>query len=774
MFLKQYAYLPTKAMKKKISAIIVAALLLPATLFAQKVGLVMSGGGARGLAHIGVIKALEENEIPIDYVTGTSMGAIVGAFYAMGYTPDEMIASMTSEDFQRWYTGTMDKNYMFYFKRNAEVPELLNLHIDIKDTIRLVKPPLQLINPAPMNMGFLEIYTTSTAACKGDFDNLMVPFRCVAADVYNKQQIIFSQGDLGDAVRASMTFPFVFKPIKKDSILLYDGGIYNNFPRDVMQNDFAPDFIFGSVVSENAPIPAEDDLMSQVKNLIMNKSDYTLPDSAGILLDMNIRDVKLLDFHKVDKVIEIGYTQTLALIDSIRGKVSRRQNRAELAAKRMAFNKRKPEMRFNKVVVHGINNEQAKAISREFQQGNETFSYEDCKKAYFRILSGNSVASILPHAVYNETDSLYTLHLDVELNPAINLKIGGSVSTKISNQIYFGVHYRNINKFSKEYMLDGQLGKVYNNIQLGNRIDFTTRHPISLKFIASYSTIDYYNMKYLFSQENAMALNHESEAFAKIKISLPFLMRKKAEIGLGIASITDEYMPSSIFDLNNPRYDKNKTKAVGSFIKLQGNTLNNIAFPTEGSYELLSAQHYFAEEEFKSPNMSMKDKKTKAWLQMNYIRNDIFNLSRHLSLGTYLQVYYSTRELSNTYQATMMQAGAFAPTMNTLFNYDPKFRANQFVGAGITPIIKLSNFIQLRPSIYVFSPYRKINEADDGTAYYSKKRFDGIEYFTELNAVGTISTITLSGFINYYGAHSNGINVGIRFGWFMFNERFFE
>ena len=514
-------------MKKKISAIIVAALLLPATLFAQKVGLVMSGGGARGLAHIGVIKALEENEIPIDYVTGTSMGAIVGALYAMGYTPDEMIASMTSEDFQRWYTGTMDKNYMFYFKRNAEVPELLNLHIDIKDTIRLVKPPLQLINPAPMNMGFLETYTTSTAACKGDFDNLMVPFRCVAADVYNKQQIILSQGDLGDAVRASMSFPFVFKPIKKDSILLYDGGIYNNFPRDVMQNDFAPDFIFGSVVSENAPIPAEDDLMSQVKNLIMNKSDYTLPDSAGILLDMNIRDVKLLDFHKIDKVIEIGYTNTLALIDSIKGRVSRRQNRAELATRRMAFNKRKPEMRFYKVVVRGINNEQAKAIRREFQQDDETFSYEDCKKAYFRILSGNSVASILPHAVYNETDSLYTLHLDVELNPAINLKIGGSVSTKISNQIYFGVHYRNINKFSKEYMLDGQLGKVYNNIQLGNRIDFTTRHPISLKFIASYSTIDYYNMKYLFSQENAMALNHESEAFAKIKISLPFLMRKK-------------------------------------------------------------------------------------------------------------------------------------------------------------------------------------------------------------------------------------------------------
>ena len=106
---------------KRLTTIIITLILLPAMLSAQKVGLVMSGGGARGLAHIGVIKALEENEIPIDYVTGTSMGAIVAALYAMGYSPDEMIASITSDDFQRWYTGTMDKNYMFYFKRNADV-----------------------------------------------------------------------------------------------------------------------------------------------------------------------------------------------------------------------------------------------------------------------------------------------------------------------------------------------------------------------------------------------------------------------------------------------------------------------------------------------------------------------------------------------------------------------------------------------------------------------------------------------------------------------------
>lgn len=734
----------------------------------------MSGGGARGLAHVGVIKALEENEIPIDYVTGTSMGAIVAALYSMGYSPEEMIETMTSEDFKRWYTGTMDKNYMFYFKRNAEVPELLNLHIDIKDTIRLVKPPLQLINPIPMNIGFLEIFSTSTAACRNNFDSLMVPFRCVASDVYNKKQIIFSDGDLGDAVRASMTFPFVFKPIKKDSILLYDGGIYNNFPRDVMQRDFAPDFIFGSVVSENSPLPDEHDLMGQVKNLIMGISDYTIPDSVGILLDMNIKDVKLLDFHKIDRVVQYGYERTQELIDSVRKRVTRHQSRAELATRRMAFNKKKPDIIFNHVEVSGVTKDQAEAIKKEFQHNNEPFTYEDCKKAYFRVLSGNGIASLLPHAIYNEEEKAYTLHLHAELNPAVNLKIGGCMSTKISNQIYFGAHYRSMDKMAKEYMLDGQLGKVYNNIQLSGRFDFTTRLPFSLKFITSYSTIDYYNMKYLFSQENSMALNHEREAYAKIKVSLPFLMRKKTEIEMGVAEITDEYMPSSIINLDAPEYDKNKIRLFGAGIKFQGNTLDNFAYPTEGSYEKLAAQFYIGRENFYNRNYNLKDDKNKSWLQINYIRNEVFNINRYLSLATYIQIYYSTRGLSHTYQASIMQAGAFAPTMNNIFNYDPKFRANQFIGAGLTPILKINSFIQLRPSFYAFSPYRRIKENTDGTAYYSKKRFDDFQYIAEINAVGTISTITISGFAGYCSSHSNSFNIGLTLGWFMFNERFFD
>lgn len=105
--------------------------LLP-MLQAQKVGLVLSGGGAKGMTHIGIIRALEENNIPIDYITGTSMGAIIGSLYAMGYSPDDMEALLRSPDFKRWYSGKVESKYEYYFKKGRPTPEFLTFVLLLK------------------------------------------------------------------------------------------------------------------------------------------------------------------------------------------------------------------------------------------------------------------------------------------------------------------------------------------------------------------------------------------------------------------------------------------------------------------------------------------------------------------------------------------------------------------------------------------------------------------------------------------------------------------
>lgn len=758
---------------KRILQIIILFLMLPSILLAQRVGLVMSGGGARGLAHIGVIRMLEENNIPIDYVAGTSMGAIVAALYSMGYTPDEMIELMKTEDFQRWYTGTMDQKYMFYFKKNKDVPDLISLHFDLKDSLRVVKPSAHLIKSAPMNLGFMEIFSGSTAACGNDFNKLMVPFRCVAADAYNKKQVVFSGGDLGDAVRASMSYPFFFKPIKVDSVLLYDGGLYNNFPRDVMEQDFDPDIIIGSVTGSATTMPDARDVMSQAENLIMGRTDYTLPGDKGILIDMQIKGVNLLDFHKMDYVSLVGYENAQLFADSIKKRVKRRENTEILAARRKAFRQRVPGLVFNEVVVHGVSKEQEKSIAGEFHKRGHKFTLEECRRGFYSLLSGDIIDDIIPHAVYNEQDSTYALHLDVALNPHFTLKMGAAVSTSISNQIYYGLHYRSLKNHTKEFILDGHFGKVYNNVQVSGRVDFYTSLPVSLKFIGSYSTIDYYNMSYLFSNENSVALNHQREYYAKMKIMFPFLNRRKAEIGIGVGNIKDEYIQSNIINLNSPQFDSNASTLFSGSIKLEGNTLDKKVFPTEGMHETLTAQFVVGKEKY-SGQYTTSDGQVQSWLQISYTRSDNFKIANNFSIATYAHLFYSTRRLSKTYQATMMQAAAFTPTMNSIFNYDPQFRANQFIAGGVVPIFKTNNFLQIRPGFYAFIPYRKIYEKSDGTAYFSKRRFSDFQYIVDLTLAAQFSNISVSAFVNYYSSHDKRVNFGITLGWFMFNERFLE
>lgn len=203
----------------------------------QAVGLTLSGGGAKGIAHIGVIQALEDNGIPIDCITGTSMGAIVGGLYAMGYTTQEMMELIESEGFSYWSTGTLDPQYTYYFLEQEESPSLISLSLGkggSRENGGGPDLPTSLINPIAMNFAFMELFSPYTAQCGSDFNKLMVPYRCVASDVNRKRKAIFSQGDLGQCIRASMSFPIVFHPTEIDGRPMYDGGIYDNFPVDVM------------------------------------------------------------------------------------------------------------------------------------------------------------------------------------------------------------------------------------------------------------------------------------------------------------------------------------------------------------------------------------------------------------------------------------------------------------------------------------------------------------------------------------------------------------
>ena len=746
---------------------------------AQKVGLVLSGGGAKGMTHIGIIRALEENNIPIDYITGTSMGAIIGSLYAMGYSPDDMEALLRSEDFKRWYSGQVEPEYGYYFKQNRPTPEFFNIRFSFKDSLH-IKPqilPTSMVNPIQMNLVFVELFARATAACSGDFNRLFVPFRCIASDVYNKKPLIMRRGDLGDAVRASMSFPFVFKPIEIDSVLAYDGGIYNNFPTDIMREDFKPEVIIGSVVAANPGKPKENDLMSQLENMIMQKTDYTLPDSLGIIMTFKYDDVSLLDFNRLQELHDIGYNRTISLMDSIKGRIHRRVSAENVRLRRLVYRSNLPQFRFRDIYIEGANPQQQAYIKKEFHdEDHEVFTYEDLKRGYFRLLSDNMISEIIPHAVYDSENDLYSLHLKVKMEDNFSVRMGGSVSTTSSNQIYLGLGYQDLNYYSKEITLDGQIGKVYNNAQLMAKIDLPTRIPTSYRLIASLSTFDYYKKDKLFSKNDKPSFNSKDERFVKLMVALPFLANKRAEISIGYGKLQDNYFQSSVINFDKDRSDRSTYNLLGGAIGFYGSTLNARQYATKGYFEKLVAQVFSGKEKFIPGNpteTSVTTKERQSWLQISYMKYAYHTMSPKFTLGWMAEMLYSSKNFSENYTATMLQAADFSPTPHSKLMYNEAFRANQFLAAGIKPIFVFNDMFQFRSEFYGFVPIFPIKKNALNKAYYGKA-FSRFEYIGEISVICQLPFGAISAYVNHYSSPKKEWNVGLTLGWQLFNYRFIE
>ena len=315
-------------------------------------------------------------------------------------------------------------------------------------------------------------------------------------------------------------------------------------------------------------------------------------------------------------------------------------------------------------------------------------------------MSDNMISEIIPHAVYNKVDTTFTLHLKVKIEDDLSLRVGGNVGSNGANQIYVGATYHNLNNFSKEVSLDGQLGQIYNNLQIAGRIDFPTHIPTSFRLVGSISSFDYFKQEKLFSKGNSPVFNKKKENFVKLLVSMPFLTRQKAEFGIGIGKIQDLYFQNNVIDFNNDKNDISNYTIFGGSVAMDGNTLNSRQYATAGRRERLVAHIYTGTESYEAGSTPDPYNGTynyvQSWLQLSYEMERYYSLSSKFVLGNYIRAYYSSHNFSHNYTATMMQAGEFSPTPHSKITYNEAFRANQFIGAGIMPIFQITPVFHAR------------------------------------------------------------------------------
>lgn len=769
---------------KRISIVISFFFILINSLQAQRVGLVLSGGGAKGAAHIGVIKAFEENEIPIDYITGTSIGAIIGSLYAMGYTPDEMLQLMLSKEFGYWQTGTVEDDYMYYFRKPDPTPEMAHFSIDMSDSLQIKTNflPQSLINPIQMNQAFMALYAQATAKAAWNFDNLFVPFRCIGSDIYNKKPVIFKNGDLGEAVRISMTFPLFFKPVWKDSVPMFDGGIYDNFPVKTMKEDFHPDFIFGVALSTGKSKPSNNPY-NQIETMIMQETNYEVDEEDGMIIRFNMPDVSLLDFQKANEIMEMGYKRTMSLIDSIKGRVHRKMPLDSLNLRRKQYKESLPPLVFKNIYITGVSESQQKYIESQLHRDiNQEFSMEEFKRAYFKMLAYSKIKEIVPKAIYNRVNKTFDLHLYITMSDEINIGLGGNISSHQANQLYLGLGYRYLGRYAADMNADFQVGNSFSGVMLNGRMYLQTRIPTYINWQGVFSYKRYSESQSLFYEDVVPAFIKQHELYMKLKLGFPFLNRAKAEIGFGYGQLNDYYYQNTEVSFADRDYEHSRYNLFSGSLNIEQNSLSTKVYPISGVKRSLNAQYITGTEKYK-PNVATEPTKnnTHSWLQMKAHWEQYHELSKLFNLGYTGELVLSSKNLMENYTASILQASAFTPTPHSTIVFNEAFRANQYAALGVSPILKLGKFVHFRLDLYGFLPLyeiKKHTEVLDNnyvmTLPYYGKFLDSFKYMGEAAFVVHLPFTSISLYANGYSYPSKNFNFGINIGYLLFNPKLLD
>ena len=709
-------------MLHKIRSILLAALLgltaaAPAWAAAPEparrgVGVVMSGGGAKGLYHIGVLEALEEEGVPIDYVAGTSMGSIVAAMYAAGYSPAEMRAIVASGAVKEWVSGRIDPiRYMSYYRQMNRRPSLVSFRFDLNNPGRKFRVPTNLISSTQIDMAFAELFAPAATASAGDFDRLMVPFLCVASDMNHRAPVVLRDGDLGEAVRSSMSIPLVFKPVSRDSMLLYDGGIYDNYPWRPLDEAFRPALIIGSICTKgNTPPTPESGILDQAFMLAMHDTDYTLPEDRSVTIRRAI-EAGMLDFDQADAIMDAGYADAKAAMPQIRERIAARCTPEEYAARRETFRARCPKLIFDDYRLEGLTRAQS-AYMRDFIRADRRtpgrqrqMEFAELRDNLYNMLADGDFTMDYPTVRYDSLRQRYSFAAKFGTKPDFRLTVGGNASSTAFNQVYLGLDYQRVGRAAQQFDLDLYLGPLYTWGTIGGRTDFYVGWPLFLDYSYNFSVSNFSHGSFgrLTRIDNTEPVR-QNEQFLSAGMGLPLTQRSVFTLQANGGSTNYRY------DDSDDETDHTRFTYLGFKAEVTRNTLDKILYPRRGTELTLSAIYIRGRDKFRPADESVfTDKATRQWFGGRFSWDLYFDIPRcdWFSLGIDLDAVLTDVPAFTTREATRMSMPAYAPVPHSQMIYMPDFRARRFVAGGLMPTFDLMPNFFFRTGFYAMLRERR-------------------------------------------------------------------
>ena len=547
-----------------------------------KVGLVLSGGGAKGLAHIGVLKVIDSLGIEIDYVAGTSMGAIIGSLYASGYTGKQLDSIFNKIDFDTLINDDLPRaSKAFYERDNSEKYAVTLPFEDFK-----IKLPSALSRGQNTYALFSKL--TLHVSEINDFSKLPIPFFCIATDIETGQAVMLDSGNLAQSIMASGALPTLFQPVTIDGQILIDGGVVNNYPIDGLRAK-GMDVIIGVDVQDG--LASREELTSAPDVLVQINNFRTINDmklkvkKTDIYIKPDIKEYSVISFSEGSKIIDIGKQATIAKMDALKKLTDK--NSSEIKSK--INSKAKDSIIINNIAIKG-NKQYTRAyiLGKLRLKTNEKISYD-----YFNSGINNLIAT-------NNFDSFEYKLKNSENKEGYDL-IANLVETKITSFLKLGLHFDDlyksaalVNLTKKRWLFDNDVASL--DIILGDNVRYNFEYFIDKGFYWSIGLKSRYNQfnkdisAKLLLDDAQIAGSGLNKIDAKLQdqtnqIYLQTLFRKDFALSAGLEHKRLEVKTETLAT-NNPanKFVFESTDYLSVFGGLKLDTYDNKYFPTKGVY----------------------------------------------------------------------------------------------------------------------------------------------------------------------------------------------
>ncbi|NLA24777.1 MAG: hypothetical protein GX879_07405, partial [Bacteroidales bacterium] len=541
--------------------------------------------------------------------------------------------------------------------------------------------------------------------------------------------------------------------------------------------EFKPDYIIGSLVTSETKRPDEDDILLQLENMITSKQHpFKIPDSIGITI-FNYTKVALLDFSKFDELYELGYKNTTELIPEIKKNVKREISNTDINSKRKEFQKKKPDLIIDNIIIDGVSKAEQKYINNSIKQNKKLLDLEQFKESYYYLVSDNQIQSAQPRAIYNPENGFFDVNLKVKKTDKYELLLGGNVSSGFSNMAFIGVNYRILDKSAWLFHGNMYFGRLYSAIKVSTRIDLPLHIPIALKLSASFNRWDYYksNSKTFFDDRRPPYLIHH-DYHTRAEAITPLNNKTILKLGTNIGMVIDNYFQVNNF-IQSDTADNTYMNSLRFFSAIETNTLNFKQYPNDGTYRNVGVSYNFGREiNYPGSTSAAFDTATNThnWLNLNFVNDSYFNLSKKFSLGVYGELSFSSIPLLNNYTSSVIAAKGFYPTPHSKTLFLEDYRANAYVAAGLKTIYKFTDRLNFRLEGFLFAPYQKILKQDLGNQVFKAYYSEPLKHFYPMAAATMVYNTPLgpaSVSVHYYEKEGSKIYYLFHIGYLIFNKK---